>query len=64
MGRRPEHESDVFWGVTIRLNIDSLTFVFETAETSGSVIGHSTLSIVICRVCAPRLSAFAAQRLR
>ena len=43
MGRRPELESDEFFETTPISSRDNLTFVFETAQTSGSVIGGATL---------------------
>ena len=42
MGRRPELESDEFFETTPISSRDNLTFVFETAQTSGSVIGGAT----------------------
>ena len=42
MGRRPELKSDEFFESTPISSRDNLTFVFETAETSDSVIGNLT----------------------
>ena len=42
MGRRPELESDEFFETTPISSRDNLTFVFETAQTGGSVIGGAT----------------------
>ena len=42
MGRRPELKSDEFFLSTPISSRDNLTFVFETAETSDSVIGNLT----------------------
>ena len=43
MGRRPELKSDEFFEGTPLSFRDNHTFVFETAQKSGSVIGGATL---------------------
>ena len=43
MGRRPELKSDEFFEGTPLSSRDNSTFVLETAQESGSVIGGATL---------------------
>ena len=42
MGRRPQLKSDEFFEGTPLCSRDNRTFVFETAQESGSVIGGAT----------------------
>ena len=42
MGRRPELKSDEFFEGTPLSSRDNCTFVLETAQESGSVIGGAT----------------------
>ena len=48
MGRRPELKSDEFRISTEGVTELKLTFVFETAETSGAIIGGATLNNHYC----------------
>ena len=45
MGRRPELKSDEFFEGTPLSSRDNCTFVLETAQESGSVIGGATLLV-------------------
>ena len=54
MGRRPELKSDEFFEGTPLSSRDNRTFVLETAQESGSVIGGATLVMCTLQRCAQR----------